>query len=122
MIPLPIDILLKKEDRFTCPKGYSSIGNCYYKGEHYYYFSPRPFLFMRTDPERMKVALYKRRKIEVKFGEAKKHHGMTRARYKGKWRVSIQVLMSFIVMNLKRVVKLFKIREECEVSFFLRII
>ena len=127
----------QKEDRFICPQGYTSVGKCYYKGGHYYYFSPRPcrsckikktcalgrenplvyvsdshLLFMKTDPEKMKIALYKRKRIEAKFGEAKKHHGMTRARYRGKWRVSIQVLMSFIVMNLKRMVKLLKMREE----------
>jgi len=36
---------------------------------------------------------------------------MVRARYRGKWRVAIQVFMTFIVMNLKRVVKLLNRRE-----------
>jgi hypothetical protein len=31
---------------------------------------------------------------------------MERARYRGKWRVTIQVLMPFLVMNVKRMAKL----------------
>jgi len=44
--------------------------------------------------------------IERKFGEAKKWHGLDRARYRGKWRVNIQSLMTFLVINVKRMVKL----------------
>jgi len=32
--------------------------------------------------------------------EAKKHHGMPRAGYRDRWKVSIQVFMSFIVTDL----------------------
>lgn len=49
-----------------------------------------------------------RKAIERKIGEAKKWHGLTRARYRGKWRVAIQVLMTFLVLNVKRIIKLFK--------------
>ena len=56
----------------------------------------------------IKKALGKRKRIEAKFGEAKKHYQMARAKYRGRWRVAIQVFMTFIVMNLKRVVKLLK--------------
>jgi len=65
----------------------------------------------RYYPEKRKKALKIRKRIEAKFGEAKKHYRMVRARYRGRWRVAIQVFMSFIVMNLKRVVKLLKIGE-----------
>lgn len=54
----------------------------------------------------------KRRRIEAKFGEAKKHHQIARARYRGRWRVAIQVFMTFMVMNLKRMVKLPKIKQD----------
>jgi IS5 family transposase len=58
------------------------------------------------DDMKRKEALAQRKMIERKFGEAKKWHGMGRARYRGKWRVAIQVLMTFLVMNIKRIVKL----------------
>ena len=50
-------------------------------------------------------------RIEAKFGEAKKHHFLARARYRGRWRVAIQVFMTFLVMNLKRMIKLFHLKE-----------
>jgi len=46
--------------------------------------------------------------VERKFGEAKKWHGLRRARYRGKWRVAIQCLMTFLGLNVKRMVKLLK--------------
>jgi len=129
-------IYSENEDKFICQKGYSSIGKTYYKDAYVYYFSARlckscnrtkgcpcgknkptlyvsqsHLLYIKADPEEKKKALRKRRRIEAKFGEAKKHHRMTRARYRGRWRVAIQVFMTFIVMNLKRMVKLLEIRE-----------
>jgi len=126
----------KSEDKFLCPKGYASIGKTYHKDGYVYYFSSRfckgcdakekcpcgkkrpliyvsesHLLYIKADPEKMKKAQKKRKRIEAKFGEAKKHHGMARARYRGKCRVAIQVLMTFIVMNLKRMIKLLKMRE-----------
>ncbi len=53
-----------------------------------------------------KEALEYRKRIEAKFGEAKKWHGLGRARYRGKWKVEIQALMTFFVINAKRMVKL----------------
>lgn len=46
--------------------------------------------------------------VKRKFGEAKKWHGLSRPRYRGKWRVAIQALMTFLVLNVKRIIKLFK--------------
>lgn len=57
-------------------------------------------------------AILLRKMIERKFGEAKKWHGLSRARYRGKWRVAIQVIMTFLVMNVKRIVKLLNERLE----------
>lgn len=57
------------------------------------------------NPER-KEALKIRPIVERRFGGGKKWLGLGRARYRGKWRVAIQVLMTFLVMNVKRMVKL----------------
>jgi len=130
-------IYTDKEDAFICPKGHSSIGKTYHQDGYVYYFSSRlckacdedrkcpcnakmpnlyvsqsHFLYLETDPEERKEASRKRRRIEAKFGQAKKHHRMARARYRGRWRVAIQVLMTFMVMNLKRMVRLLEIKQD----------
>ena len=50
--------------------------------------------------------LRERYKIERKFGEARKWHGFTRSRYLGLVRHAIQSYPTFMVLNLKRLVKL----------------
>jgi len=47
-----------------------------------------------------------RYKIERKFGEAKQGHGLGRCRYVGSLRHAIQVYMTVLTLNLKRMVKL----------------
>ena len=47
-----------------------------------------------------------RYKIERKFGEAKKWHGFGRCRYLGFKRHAIQSYLTFMALNLKRMVKL----------------
>lgn len=42
--------------------------------------------------------------IEHKFAEGKKYHGLGKARYRGWWRVHIQSLLVYLVMNLKKIV------------------
>lgn len=42
--------------------------------------------------------------IEHKFAEGKKLHGLAKARYRGKWRVHIQSLIIYSVINLKKIV------------------
>lgn len=61
---------------------------------------------IEVDQERQREALKVRKAIERKFGEAKKWHGLRRARYRTRARVAIQAFLVFIVMNLKRIVKL----------------
>jgi len=46
-----------------------------------------------------------RRKIERKFGEAKQGHGLGRCRYPGFLKYTIQVFMTAVALNLKRIVK-----------------
>jgi len=50
--------------------------------------------------------LHDRKAIERTFGELKQWHGLGRARYRGKWRVAIQVYLTFLVLNAKRIVNL----------------
>ena len=141
-------IYSEKEDKLICQEGCSSIGKSRQGDGYLYYFSSdfcktcnkmkecslnkdrarvyvskSHLLYLKNASEERKKAQKKRKRIEAKFGEAKKHHGMTRARYRGRWKVSIQVFMTFIVMNLKRVVKLLKMRENSvRLAFSLRTI
>ena len=50
--------------------------------------------------------LRERYKVERKFGEARKWHGFTRCRYLGFIRHGIQSYLTFMAINLKRLVKL----------------
>jgi len=56
-------------------------------------------------PEK-KEAFVKRKDIERKFGEAKVWHKLRRARYRERNRVAIQVFMTFLVLNAKRMASL----------------
>jgi hypothetical protein len=47
-----------------------------------------------------------RKRVERKFGEAKQWHCLGHARYWGKSKIGIQALMTFFVINAKRIVKL----------------
>ena len=61
----------------------------------------------RTIPEEaMRWAISERKKVERRFGQAKWHHRLARARYRGRWRVAIQAVMTFFVIDAKRMVKL----------------
>jgi len=129
-------IYSEEEDRLICPKGHASLGKTPYENGYLYYFSPTfckdcerrtkcrlnkdrarvylsnsHLLFLKTDPEKRREALGRRKRIEAKFGQVKKHHQMARARYRGRWRVAIQVFMTFIVANLKRMIKLLQVKQ-----------
>ena len=56
-------------------------------------------------PDR-KEALIKRKGIERKFAEAKRWHRLHRARYRRRTRVAIQVFMTFMALNIKRMIKM----------------
>lgn len=57
-------------------------------------------------------ATRQRYKVEQPFGLAKHYHGFTRCRYIGKTKMAIQSYLTFMVLNLKRIIKLTE-----EVSF-----
>ena len=60
---------------------------------------------MKQKPEYVR-GQRERYKIERKFGEAKQGHGLGRCRYLGSLRYAIQVYMTVLTLNLKRMVKL----------------
>jgi IS5 family transposase len=47
-------------------------------------------------------------KVERKYGEAKRWHGLGRCRYLGLWRYGIQAYLTALVLNLKRIVVLLR--------------
>jgi IS5 family transposase len=125
-----------KRDQVVCPVGQLSIGKSPHEQGNLYYFSVescrdcpywedcpplnegrvRVFVsedyqlkLMDENPER-KEALKKRPIVERRFGAGKKWHGLGRARYWGRAKVAIQALMTFLVMNVKRMVKLLLMR------------
>lgn len=120
------------KDTLMCPERYSPISKTSQENGNLFIFStkscrgcpqingcPKPNndrirVFVSNDyklmlldniPDR-KEALLRRKTIEGKFGEAKKWHALHRARYRGKWRVAIQVFMTFMVLNIKRMARL----------------
>jgi IS5 family transposase len=67
--------------------------------------SKRGWVVMKQRPEYVK-GQGERYKIERKFGEAKQGHGLGRCRYLGSLRYAIQVYLTVVALNLKRMVKL----------------
>jgi len=120
------------KDTLICPEGHSPISKTSQEKGNLFIFStsscrgcpqmkgcPKPNndrirVFVSNDyklalldnvPDR-KEALIKRKGIERKFGEAKKWHRLHRARYRRRTRVAIQVFMTFMALNIKRIVNL----------------
>ncbi len=68
-----------------------------------------PLRLLDEDPDR-KEAVKKRSLIERRFVGGKKWHGLGRVRYRRKWRMAIQAIVTYLVMNVKRMVKLLEIK------------
>lgn len=47
-----------------------------------------------------------RYRVEQKFAEAKKRHGLGKTRFRGKWKVHLNCLIAYLTINLKRIIKL----------------
>jgi IS5 family transposase len=126
---------LLKEDKLICPQGQCSSSKVKQNSGTIYYFSRKvcrncsKYQFCRNKDSQRSIRIFisddykehlrdyddnyslaqkKRKIIERKIGEAKKWHGLGRARYRHRWRVAIQILMTFLVINIKRMVKLLK--------------
>lgn len=56
----------------------------------------------QKDPEFKKKLWERMWKMEGIFAEAKSHHGLRKARYRGLWKVQVQVYVVSMVQNLKR--------------------
>ena len=118
-----------KNDTLICQEGYSPIGKSKQtnNGDLFFFSAkvcgkcPRSQSCVKMDRGRVKIfvsnkyrlsildnvperqeAFVKRKSIERKFGEAKVWHKLDKARYRERSRVAIQVLMTFIVLNAKR--------------------
>ena len=73
------------------------------------YVIPRDNMKVKQEKERNKRYLRLKRlryKVEQKFAEAKKKHGLRKAKYRGRWKVHLQCLITYLVMNLKRIVNI----------------
>lgn len=129
-----------KGDCVICPAKQVSIGKSPHEQGHLYYFSVEscrdcPYredcpplnegrvrvfvsehyqLKLLDENQERKEALRRRSLMERRFGGGKKWHGLGRARYWGKAKVAIQALMTFLVMNVKRMVKLLEIKAQKE--------
>lgn len=51
-----------------------------------------------------------RYKVEQKFSEGKNQHGLGKTRYRGLWRVHIGYLLTYLVINLKRIITLLRLK------------
>lgn len=49
---------------------------------------------------------HERHKVERKYAEGKRWHHLGNARYRGRWKVHLQGVLTYLVMNLKRIVTL----------------
>lgn len=61
---------------------------------------------LENRPRGLKAAMWIRKSVERLFGDVKTWHGMRRARYRGLGRVTVQVLMTLIVANAKKMANL----------------
>jgi transposase, IS5 family len=68
--------------------------------------SQREYWLKVMDSTEYQSGLAERYKIERKFGEAKRWHGLGRCRYLGLLRYGIQAHLTALVLNLKRIVTL----------------
>jgi len=73
------------------------------------YVIPRDNMKVKQKKEKNKHYLHLKKlryKVEQKFAEAKKKHGLRKAKYRGRWKVHLQCLITYLVMNLKRIVNI----------------
>jgi len=122
----------QRRRQWICPEGHRSIGQSpHQRGGWLVYFSERAcrvcpragsclsrsqtrkvlYWHPGTEanrPRGLKRALRVRKVIERTFGEAKQWHGLGRSRYRGRERTAIQVLLTCLVLNAKKMACRFK--------------
>jgi len=57
-------------------------------------------------PQEQKAIFKSRTIVERTYGKAKKWHGLSRTRYRGRWRVAIQAFLTFFVLNAKKALRI----------------
>jgi len=116
-----------QKDCMICPQGKVSVGKSEHKnGGYIYYFSTKDCrkcplkqeclgksktkrvyynesLQLKRKSKSLKIAMRVRKSIERVFGHAKTWHRMARARYRGLKRVALQVFLTFMVINVKKI-------------------
>lgn len=74
------------------------------------YTIPRDNMYAERERKRRNTQYlyvkYRRYKVEQKQAEGKRWHHLARARYRGRWKVHLQGLLTYLVINLKRIVTL----------------
>jgi len=61
-------------------------------------------LLAKKESQNYQEITRERKTIERIFAESKKYHGLGKARWKDKWKMWIQSLLTFLVINCKRLV------------------
>lgn len=99
---------LPRETCWSCPKRetcLSETDKIRNQGKRFYIPMNKKVIEVKeqsTKPEFIKKMRSRMWKMEGIFAEAKSHHGLRRAKYRGRAKVQIQVYMISIVQNLKR--------------------
>lgn len=74
------------------------------------YTIPRDNMYAERERKRRNTQYlyvkYRRYKVEQKQAESKRWHHLGKARYRGRWKVHLQGLLTYLAMNLKRIVTL----------------
>jgi transposase, IS5 family len=74
------------------------------------YTTPRDNMYAERERKRHNTQYlyvkHRRYKVEQKYAEGKRWHHLGKARYRGRWKVHLQGLLTYLVMNLKRIVTL----------------
>jgi transposase len=105
--------VLPRKTCMSCPKAKSCLTGYDFKTRGKRFGVPNHYQLFSEVTENQKKPEFRKKlwermwKMEGIFAEAKSHHGMRRARYRGRSKMQIQVYMTSTVQNLKRLVGAF---------------
>ncbi len=100
--------VLPRKTCFACPRAQSCLTEYELKERGKRFAVPHHIKIFSEVIEKQKNPEFKKKlwarmwKMEGIFAEAKSHHGLRRARYRGRTKMQIQVYLTSIVQNLKR--------------------
>lgn len=91
-------------------KGYVGNTKSLFERDILDYTIPRDNMYAERERKRRNTQYlyvkYRRYKVEQKQAESKRWHHLDKARYRGRWKVHLQGLLTYLAMNLKRIVTL----------------